>query len=941
MPSMRPIIIVAIGILLSGSCQRSEPATLPPGGALHGELTAGEERRWTIKAAAGEVIELQLTQDDRVALRVEIHAPDGDNVGQRRPKPFLYIAVIPGDYEVRIKAARDLDRPAPFTIARLPNAPLADDVRREFLAVRKLRLALEDKQSTDPAVKAALPGKIAEARAEFEAIGDRGRVADTDFELAVLAELDGRFDEAHRLVVQADAIFREVDDLRGQADAQEMLGSLEAQRGNFNEARARYALQTQIAGQLGDERRLGNAHASLAEIAFRTGDFGAAVESLERSAAHHRRIPDDPTRLFAIELMLGVAYDKSGDIERAIEHSQRAEAVARAADEPLWIAKAVANRGFVHLRLLDAPAVALEHFEAAAPAFESYPLDYANLLEAMARAKLGLGRLDEALADLDRAMPVAIESGAPRQVAEMRTTRGLVLAALGSREARAELQIGLDLSREVRDEAFAARAQVGLARVARADGDRATARRHLEGAIATFEEMRTRAQRVELRTTFFGMVRETYDMYLDLLWSDGDTAAAFVASERARARQLLDALSPGAAATALPEVVNETEALRRLEPGTALVELAVTDERTLAWVFEGGTIERFELSGRRTLAPLVRNWHAALGARGEHPDGELPGARRDRIAAADRRAAAAETALGAALAPLFDRIEARRIVMVPDGTLFLVPWAALPHPGGGTLVGSREIAIAPSLSWLAARRHARPPRRSPDAPRVALIADPLLSADPRRADDPVLIAAREEPLARLVGSRQEAEAIAALLPPEDVHLALDGDASLLTLRRDEVRDARVLHLATHAIVDDHRADRSRLVLSTHDAAGHPIDGELDVAGIAALGGNHELVVLSACRSALGREIRGEGLVGLAHAFLASGASGVVASLWPVEDGPTAVLMTEMYKGMLHEGLTASAALAAAQRRIAADPRWSSPYYWAGFVVLGDPRVSAR
>ena len=99
----------------------------------------------------------------------------------------------------------------------------------------------------------------------------------------------------------------------------------------------------------------------------------------------------------------------------------------------------------------------------------------------------------------------------------------------------------------------------------------------------------------------------------------------------------------------------------------------------------------------------------------------------------------------------------------------------------------------------------------------------------------------------------------------------------------------------------------------------------------------DLVVLSACRTALGKEIKGEGLVGLTRAFMYAGAPRVVASLWQVNDHATAELMTHFYQGILQQKLSPAAALRAAQRALSRDPRWREPYLWAGFVLQGDWR----
>jgi CHAT domain-containing protein len=190
---------------------------------------------------------------------------------------------------------------------------------------------------------------------------------------------------------------------------------------------------------------------------------------------------------------------------------------------------------------------------------------------------------------------------------------------------------------------------------------------------------------------------------------------------------------------------------------------------------------------------------------------------------------------------------------------------------------------------------------------------------------------------RLVFSHDEAEAIAALAPR-----ASTLDATGFKANRAAVLDPataldryRIVHFATHGVFDTARPALSGLVLSMVDERGRLQDGYLRLPDIYNMHLSADLVVLSACQTALGREVRGEGLIGLARAFMYAGAPRVVASLWPVSDVATAALMTRFYRGILQQRLTPAAALSAAQRQIRLDPRWRSPFFWAGFTLIGD------
>jgi CHAT domain-containing protein len=179
--------------------------------------------------------------------------------------------------------------------------------------------------------------------------------------------------------------------------------------------------------------------------------------------------------------------------------------------------------------------------------------------------------------------------------------------------------------------------------------------------------------------------------------------------------------------------------------------------------------------------------------------------------------------------------------------------------------------------------------------------------------------------------------IAALLQEGEAMQAIDFGARR-TLATDGSLDGyRIVHFATHGLLDTTYPERSGLVLSLVDEAGQPQDGYLRLQEIYNLHLSADLVVLSACRTALGRRLAGEGLIGLTRGFMHAGAPRVVASLWQVDDSASAVLMTRFYRGILQDGLRAADALRRAQIGMSRDPRWAAPFYWAGFTLEGDWR----
>jgi len=218
---------------------------------------------------------------------------------------------------------------------------------------------------------------------------------------------------------------------------------------------------------------------------------------------------------------------------------------------------------------------------------------------------------------------------------------------------------------------------------------------------------------------------------------------------------------------------------------------------------------------------------------------------------------------------------------------------------------------------------------------VAAAAAPLTRDVTTRALEPFTTSGARGTLSRLPFSRSEAVAVAALAPPTSVLQATDFAASLALVTSGRLADYRIVHFATHGLINSARPELSGLALSMVDTQGRNQDGFLWLNTIYNLRLSADLVVLSACQSALGKEIAGEGLVGLTRGFMYAGARRVIASLWQVDDVATAELMKRFYRGLLQERLTPAAALRAAQLELQHTPQWSSPYFWAGFVLQGD------
>jgi CHAT domain-containing protein/Tfp pilus assembly protein PilF len=423
--------------------------------------------------------------------------------------------------------------------------------------------------------------------------------------------------------------------------------------------------------------------------------------------------------------------------------------------------------------------------------------------------------------------------------------------------------------------------------------------------------------------------------------------------------------SPGYAELVRPQPLDAARIQKEvLDEDTVLLEFALGESRSWLWAVTRDSLALHPLAGRSDIERAARRWYERLIAR-QPRDGEDAATYARRVAVADRDRASdgqqiSDTLLGPVAAELNGAWRGRRLAVVTAGVLDILPLNALPAPrppddtaarGARRLLASdHEIVRLPSASVLAALRRDR--RVDPPGKLLAVMADPVFErADPRLAglEQPGAPAALPTPalvsrnalgragVPRLPFSRDEADAIAALAPDRAVLKATGFEATRDAALGRALRDYRIVHFATHGVFDSARPALSGLIFSLVDRKGGYRNGYVRLHDVYNLRLNAELVVLSACDTALGADIKGEGLIGLARAFMYAGAPRVVASLWAVNDSATAELMSRFYRAMLQRKLRPAAALHAAQREMQSTAEWRDPYYWAGFTLVGDWR----
>jgi len=590
---------------------------------------------------------------------------------------------------------------------------------------------------------------------------------------------------------------------------------------------------------------------------------------------------------------------------------------------------------------------------------------------------------------------------------------GKVHAALGRKSAAQEqYNQALALSRQLGFKTEEANILYNQAILNRQQNNLTAAKTDIETAIEIVEALRSQIASQELRQSYFARNQEYYQFYIDLLMqlhqkdpSKGYDALALHTSERARARSLLEQLTeaslnlkadlapallaeekrltqtlnaaeqkrlnllnnPGGYENAALEatkaeinsILQQLQSLeaqiRRANPAyanlkypdpltlngiqnkilddkTLLLQYALGKERSYLFLVSKTDLKTYTLPPEAEIEVAVEQYRALL----QSPN----------FTDLNQGQALSQLLLG----QIANQLTGKRLVIIGDGKLQLLPFAALPW-GTGTnmapLVATHEIITLPSATSLAVQREQWQNR--PAAPKtLAVMADPVFKAsDPRLGNNTRqaktgdlsqyenLIRNSCSDFERLPNTATEAEQILALIPDAQRFSATGFDANYATATNPKLSQYQIVHLATHGCIQDNPL-LSNLALSFFQPDGQKAATSLlKLQDIYNLELNADLVVLSACQTGTGKEIQGEGVVGLTRGFMYAGARRVVVSLWSVNDRATSILMSDYYRRMLQQGLSPTAALQKTQLAMWQSGNYSAPYYWAAFTIQGD------
>jgi CHAT domain-containing protein/Tfp pilus assembly protein PilF len=960
---------------------------------------------------------------------------DGPN-GMQGPEPVYLVAEAGGDYRVELRPLEKGAGRGSYEI-RLKElrAATAQDASR--VAAQKVYAEGEAARSTGTREgRQETIRKFEEARRLYLAAGDRTAAAamlhNIGYMYASLGDTQRALEYYNEALPQRQA----AGDRKGEGYTLHGLGAIYDAMGEKQKALEYYGRALPIWRAIGDRSveiytltSMGVAYSSL-------GQKQKALEYYNQAMPLHKAVGDRGGEAYTLT-NIGAVYDSLGERQKALDYYGQALSLWKAVGDRTGESATLTNIGGVYHALGEWQKALDYHGRALALRKEAGDRrGEAHTLADIGVVYDSLGEEPKALDYYGRALALYEAVGDRKGEAYVLHSAGAVYEALGEKQKAAE-QYGraLALRRAVHDRTGEATTLRNLARLERDRGNLAAAREFIGDALPLVESVRSNVASQELRASFFATVRNYYELSIDILMrshtadpSAGYAAEALQTSERARARSLLDLLAearidirqgvdprlaerelavrqrldakleyqfrllsarhrPEQAAAAAAEIAALTTEFEQvqgeiraaspayaaltqprpltwreiqqqvLDPDTLLLEYSLGEERSYLWLVSDTSLHSFTLPNRAEIETAAVALMRVLSEGGTPEEFE-------------RRAAEVSRLL---LDPVAEYLGDKRLVIVADGALHYVPFAALPPPPrpgrvgpSRPLIAEHEIVSLPSASTLASLRRQVAGRR-PAAKSLAVFADPVFTRDDerirstraavraRRAPPHAAAEAQQEyarasaaarslgikragfDLRRLPFSRREAARLLALVPRRETLAALDFKASQATAMSPEVQNYRIVHFATHGYLNPERPELSGLVLSLVNERGESQDGFLSLPEVYNLHLPAELVVLSACQTGLGKQIQGEGLVGLTRGFMYAGAPRVVASLWEVEDRATSEMMGRFYEAMLRRGLRPAAALRAAQLSMQSGERWSAPHLWAGFVLQGEWR----
>lgn len=878
---------------------------------VSGLITMGTSHEWRVIVPPGQYVRLKITAPN-ATLTATLHDRSGkavrstSSIGGTGGPVLLVWVTSSGEspYELELKLAGTYVAESSFELhaeevrpakpgdgpESVPSLAVSDSIRegQNMIVSRSYRLAL-------PVLDQALTRakELNDKRLQGEALY---RIGMAHYYLNKRTAALEYLQQALALQQAADQPYEAALSLNNLGIVRFLVGACRESESDFRQALA-------IRESHEDRRGMGYTLLGLAGALYCAGEAQESLDADLRALQIWRDLKDEANQA-ETENTLGLVYLTMGDWDASSSALQSALDLRRKTGNRQGEGISTYNMGLVESARGNRHA-AMKDEESALAIFSSIKDNrgIAYALEAEGEQYGREGYHEAALKALEQSRSILQQLGEAYE-------EGYVWQALGSEyarlaradEARDAYAKALSLEQQVGDGngqvvTLSKRAQLNSAepRAALADAEK---------AISLVEQSRSDVLDAAHRATYLATKREIYVLKASLLFSLAERAEAFATSDAAHARSLLDEVSQATdvgQGKGYSKLASVADLQKLLQADTLFVEYLTGAHASYGWAVTTSGLVEFRLPPRAELEAHVQRFYQALTERNLRVEGETLDGRAKRIVRAEAAVRSESATLARVLfGPIPSRFQRRRIFVVPDGPLYLLPYALLSWKA--------DVVESPSASVFVAEQASKTAR--PFTP-VMVLANPEVRSGNR---------------ASLDYSAQEALTLANYVQRSEIRIRENAQASSSALLKGDLSKFGLIHIAAHAVADTRHPGKSAIVLS---------DTKVDANSIMKLELNTRLVTLSACDTAIGKEIDGEGVMSLGRAFLFAGAHTVLSTLWPIDDQATSVFMQHFYSALLKKHESIAQSVREAQAYMQTTSAWHDPYYWAAFTLQGD------
>ncbi|BBD63357.1 TPR repeat-containing protein (plasmid) [Nostoc sp. HK-01] len=756
----------------------------------------------------------------------------------------------------------------------------------------------------------------------------------------------GQYKAAQPFFQQALVIYREISDRQGEALTLNYLAIVERAQGKYQQALNYYNQALNIFRQLGDRTNEGTALNNIGKVYEGLAQYPQALEFYQQALAIRKQVGDRSGEAYTLT-ELGFLNISLGQYPQALDFLQQSLKIFREIGAQREEALTLNSIGFYY-RTIDEYPKAVEYYQQAFTIFKKLGVrsGEGTSLNNIGDFRRYQGEYSQAQELFEQALAIFKEIG-------NRLGEGVGLSNIGRvyyhqgqyNQSLKSFTEALAIFKEIGDKVGEARTLKYIGNVLYKTSKLAEAEKTLENGMEVLESLRPGLSDAN-KIAIFETQTETYQLLQKVLTAQNKNNDALEISERSRARafvELLQArlLNKSQSEDSIPKItIKQIRQLAKIQNSTLIQYSIINEEFKVANKLQSKESELYiwvvkptgEVIFRQTdLKPLWRKQNISFK--------NLVSKTRESLGLDDKSRSIIDVKIvnhideklqkenlqtlhQLLIQPIVDLLPSdpnQRVIFVPQGDLFLLPFPALQDKNGKFLIEKHTILTSPSIQVLELTHQQKNQAKPTSINDVVIVGNPTMPNFVTKIGD------QPQKLASLPGAKREAEAIASIFNTK----ALTGDTATETAIKAKLPQARIIHLATHGLFDDFQGLQSSIAL----APSKQDDGLLTAEEILNLKLNADLVVLSACNTGRGR-ITGDGVIGFSRSLFIAGTSSAIVSLWSVPDSPTTELMTEFYTNLNQKKLNKAQALRQAMLKIK-EQYPNKPLNWAAFTLIGE------